>query len=589
MDRSDEEDDPVSLDLFQEPADFYQPEKPATFTTYTLQNGQTISLRLVGHSPLWGHLLWNAGQVIAQYLEDNAQLCCGKTVLELGAGAGLPSLTAAILGAEKVVVTDYPDPDLIMNLRYNIEHCSALADKSNIVADGFLWGSPAEPLKAHIGNGGDAGFDLLILADILFNHSEHAKLLATLRDCLKKSAGSVALVFFTPYRPWLLEKDLHFFDIARADGFVVNKILERTMDKVMFENDPGDEKLRKTVFGYEVKWQTDASFTKQWSVTALDNSSITPPRTTMSFKRTMKAFCARVVQRLKDQTPVQRECYTQTVAETKAAGTPPGPPSGHKPHNPPPSAPGKNVCGSSNRKSGDVRRDGGKWVVQGVGSFDNHATYTFDQDNFPAGLLRSNYTCRQQELVGPDQIPYNIRYDQDNVQVSKGVLTLTVPGRQDPDKDPDQAVSCAEVTTAEQNILYASVRTNAIFSQVPGTCHGLFFYKSDCQEIDIEYLTDSSSLSIVGPRQANPIWYTNQAVDPKSRPATRATGPAPSDCAAQVHEYRIDWTSQYTAFYIDGNLQQRFPLNVPSQPGPWVWNNWANGDKGAYFSNLFFA
>lgn len=53
MDRSDEEDDPVSLDLFQEPADFYQPEKPATFTTYTLQNGQTISLRLVGHSPLW--------------------------------------------------------------------------------------------------------------------------------------------------------------------------------------------------------------------------------------------------------------------------------------------------------------------------------------------------------------------------------------------------------------------------------------------------------------------------------------------------------------------------------------------------------
>ncbi|KAJ4527373.1 hypothetical protein HRR83_000125 [Exophiala dermatitidis] len=526
MDRSDEEDDPVSLDLFQEPADFYQPEKPATFTTYTLQNGQTISLRL-------GHLLWNAGQVIAQYLEDNAQLCCGKTVLELGAGAGLPSLTAAILGAEKVVVTDYPDPDLIMNLRYNIEHCSALADKSNIVADGFLWGSPAEPLKAHIGNGGDAGFDLLILADILFNHSEHAKLLATLRDCLKKSAESVALVFFTPYRPWLLEKDLHFFDIARADGFVVNKILERTMDKVMFENDPGDEKLRKTVFGYEVKWQTDA--------------------------------------------------------KTKAAGTPPGPPSGHKPHNPPPPGPGKNVCGSSNRKSGDVRRDGGKWVVQGVGSFDNHATYTFDQDNFPAGLLRSNYTCRQQELMGPDQIPYNIRYDQDNVQVSKGVLTLTVPGRQDPDKDPDQAVSCAEVTTAEQNILYASVRTNAIFSQVPGTCHGLFFYKSDCQEIDIEYLTDSSSLSIVGPRQANPIWYTNQAVDPKSRPATRATGPAPSDCAAQVHEYRIDWTSQYTAFYIDGNLQQRFPLNVPSQPGPWVWNNWANGDKGAYFSNLFFA
>ncbi|EXJ90713.1 hypothetical protein A1O1_03817 [Capronia coronata CBS 617.96] len=254
MDHSDEDDTPLSLDLFQEPADFYQPEKPATFTKYTLQSGQVLSLRLVGHSPLWGHLLWNAGQVIAQYLEDNAQLVQGKTALELGAGAGLPSLVAAILGAKKVVVTDYPDPDLILNLRHNIEHCSALADKSNIVAAGFLWGSAAQPLKTYLSPEAD-GFDLLILADILFNHSEHQKLLATLRDCLRKSAEAVALVFFTPYRPWLFEKDLNFFEIARADGFVVNKILERTMDKVMFENDPGDERLRKTVFGYEVKWQ----------------------------------------------------------------------------------------------------------------------------------------------------------------------------------------------------------------------------------------------------------------------------------------------------------------------------------------------
>lgn len=202
-----------------------------------------------------GHLLWNAGQVIAQYLEDNATpLVRGKTVLELGAGAGLPSLVSAILGAEKVVVTDYPDPDLILNLRHNIEHCPALSDSSHLVAEGFLWGDSADVLKAHL-RPHDTGFDLLILADILFNHSEHAKLLNSLRDCLKKTAQSVALVFFTPYRPWLLEKDLNFFDLARAEGFVVTKIMERTTDKVMFENDPGDELLRRTVFGYEVRWQ----------------------------------------------------------------------------------------------------------------------------------------------------------------------------------------------------------------------------------------------------------------------------------------------------------------------------------------------
>ncbi|KAK6385711.1 Protein N-terminal and lysine N-methyltransferase efm7 [Exophiala oligosperma] len=248
MSQSEGDDDVASLDIFQEPEGFYQPEKPATFTTYTLKTGQAIELRL-------GHLLWNAGQVIARYLEDNStSMLQGKTVLELGAGAGLPSLVSAILGAEKVVVTDYPDQDLIDNLRYNIEHCSVLADKLNITAQGFLWGSSAEPLKSHL-ESGRGGFDVMILADILFNHSEHTKLLATLRECLRYSADSVALVFFTPYRPWLLEKDLNFFDLARNDGFVVNKILEHTMDKVMFENDAGDEALRRTVFGYEVRWQ----------------------------------------------------------------------------------------------------------------------------------------------------------------------------------------------------------------------------------------------------------------------------------------------------------------------------------------------
>jgi nicotinamide N-methyltransferase len=86
---------------------------------------------------------------------------------------------------------------------------------------------------------GDTGFDVLILADLLFNHSEHAKLVKTIQLTLKKSADSRAYVFFTPYRPWLLEKDLAFFDLAREAGFIVSKTFEKVMDKVMFEEDPG--------------------------------------------------------------------------------------------------------------------------------------------------------------------------------------------------------------------------------------------------------------------------------------------------------------------------------------------------------------
>lgn len=48
---SDDED--IGNDMFQEPEDFRPPEKPATFATHMMQNGQNIEVRLVGFNPLW--------------------------------------------------------------------------------------------------------------------------------------------------------------------------------------------------------------------------------------------------------------------------------------------------------------------------------------------------------------------------------------------------------------------------------------------------------------------------------------------------------------------------------------------------------
>jgi EEF1A N-terminal glycine/lysine methyltransferase len=182
-------------------------------------------------------------------------------VLEFGAGAGLPSLVCAINGAKQVVVTDYPDQDLIENLRYNIKDCTASLD--NIAAEGYLWGNPPSSLTDHLlSSTVDRGFDLLILADLLFNHSEHTRLVISVQKTLKRTADAKALVFFTPHRPWLLEKDLAFFDVAREMGFVVEQVLEKTMEKAMVEDGPvrrsihdsGDEPVRKVVFGYELRW-----------------------------------------------------------------------------------------------------------------------------------------------------------------------------------------------------------------------------------------------------------------------------------------------------------------------------------------------
>lgn len=129
-------------------------------------------------------------------------------------------------------MTDYPDADLITNLSHNIDTC---APSLPIVAKGYLWGADPSTLVEAVKP--DQGFDVLILADLLFNHSEHGKLVESVKNTLKKDG--TALVFFTPYRPWLLQKDLAFFDLARENGFVVDKVLEKVMDKVMFEEDPG--------------------------------------------------------------------------------------------------------------------------------------------------------------------------------------------------------------------------------------------------------------------------------------------------------------------------------------------------------------
>jgi nicotinamide N-methyltransferase len=59
--------------------------------------------------------------VFASLFDEHPQLVKGKTVLELGAGGALPSLVAATHQPAKVVITDYPDKELVENMQYNVD------------------------------------------------------------------------------------------------------------------------------------------------------------------------------------------------------------------------------------------------------------------------------------------------------------------------------------------------------------------------------------------------------------------------------------------------------------------------------------
>lgn len=272
---SDSEEVETHGNMFDEPDDYYPPTPPPTTQTHTLRGcGQaTITLHLVGFSPTEAHHLWNGARVISDWFEANPAAVRGRTVLELGAGAALPGIVAAVLGATRVLVTDFPDADILEAMWKNVDGCGLIPrrrpsdgaaqahggetnpgrDQDVVTAKGYVWGANVQPLLDELPPG-ESGFDVLILADLLFRHSEHGRLLDTIRDALKKARESKAFVFFTSYRPWLQHKDLAFFDLARERGFVVDKILEKVMERPMFVDDPGDEEVRKTCTGWVVRW-----------------------------------------------------------------------------------------------------------------------------------------------------------------------------------------------------------------------------------------------------------------------------------------------------------------------------------------------
>ncbi|KAK5080286.1 hypothetical protein LTR70_008749 [Exophiala xenobiotica] len=221
-----------------------------------------------------------------------------------------------------------------------------------------------------------------------------------------------------------------------------------------------------------------------------------------------------------------------------------------------PAAPGKPTYDSSTCT----------WEVPGAGRFNHKREFNFlnKGGHLPDGLTASNYLV-QDTYAGA---PYNHKFEAQNVYSDGELLNLKVPGVPiPPSDDPGYAISSAEIVTTEDKILYASI----------------FFYLDDTQEVDIEYLTHPESQGNNIHQKSStgapiPIWFCNQAMT-SGASATQRVGPAPVD-VSELHEYRIDWTKDFTAFYIDGILQKRHTTNVPNKPGRWIWNNWANGDYG---------
>ncbi|CAM9672989.1 unnamed protein product, partial [Phaeothamnion confervicola] len=236
----------------------------------------TLSLASSHHS-LWGHRLWNASLRLAELIDEHEIDVRGRTVLELGAGAGLPGLMCALNGARHVVVSDYATPRdtvLVDVIEANIDRLRDHLPPSAVAAIGYIWGQPVAPLLAAIGDeaataaagacvdsgnvrcrssgkeGG--GFDLILMADLIFNRSEHERLLRTCDDCL--APDGTAWVAFSHHDPSKAAHDMRFFELATAPGtgaFEATLDHQVQMTDIFVEND-GLDGARGVVYVYRL-------------------------------------------------------------------------------------------------------------------------------------------------------------------------------------------------------------------------------------------------------------------------------------------------------------------------------------------------
>lgn len=164
--------------------------------------------------------------------------------MELGAGTALPSLLAALLGARRVLVTDYPAPAVMANLRANVARnarpdmaplspgdAAAAVPDVEVEVGGHAWGDLDTALAA----GGRHAFDRVLVCDCLWMPWQHGDLLRSIEWFLKEEEDDDGA------RCWVVagfhtgrEKMRGFFEEGRLAevGLEVERIWERDCDGV---------------------------------------------------------------------------------------------------------------------------------------------------------------------------------------------------------------------------------------------------------------------------------------------------------------------------------------------------------------------
>uniref|UniRef100_UPI0037E792FF S-adenosylmethionine-dependent methyltransferase domain-containing protein n=1 Tax=Semicossyphus pulcher TaxID=241346 RepID=UPI0037E792FF len=148
--------------------------------------GHDISIR--ESMDTYGALIWPGAIALCQFLENNQQQVnlMDKAVLELGAGTGLLSVVASLLGAW-VTATDLPD--ILSNLTFNLLRNTKGRSRYTPQVAGLTWGQDLERDFPHP----SYQYDYVLAADVVYPHDCLEELLETMRYFCQPGSGTTLL------------------------------------------------------------------------------------------------------------------------------------------------------------------------------------------------------------------------------------------------------------------------------------------------------------------------------------------------------------------------------------------------------------
>ncbi|NXV29965.1 MT21C methyltransferase, partial [Rissa tridactyla] len=139
---------------------------------YTYVGHQIVIHESIEH---FGAVVWPGALALSQYLESNQEQfnLKDKKVLEIGAGTGLVSIVACILGAY-VTATDLPE--VLENLSYNISRNTQNMNMHKPEVRKLVWGEGLNedfPVSTY-------HYDFILATDVVYHHAALDPLLATM-------------------------------------------------------------------------------------------------------------------------------------------------------------------------------------------------------------------------------------------------------------------------------------------------------------------------------------------------------------------------------------------------------------------------